>query len=150
MGLGMLSFRFRNSDYLTTGIFRVFLLATEDPLVRFDLRNGESLFWDKLKDIHDEIFNFFMALAVDLVGSDTDSLLHGPKSFCLERSPSMDKLKEKDSECPNVDIEVVALLECHFGGHVLVGAAEGKAGSGDLVGGPSEVAELDIEIFVKQ
>lgn len=91
-----------------------------------------------------------MALAVDLVGSDADSLLHGPKSICLEGSSSMDKLEEKDSECPDVDIEVVALLECHFGGHVLVGATEGKAGSGDLVGGPSEVAELDIEIFVKQ
>jgi hypothetical protein len=62
----------------------------------------------------------------------------------------VEELIEKDAKGPVIDGEVVFLFEDHFGGHVLVGSAEGFAFHLDVVSGPAEVADFDVAGVVEE
>ena len=56
----------------------------------------------------------------------------------------MNHLVEEDAQRPEVDVVVIAGMEKHFRGHVLVGAAEGGARGAYVVSTPPEVAQFDV------
>ena len=62
----------------------------------------------------------------------------------------MQQFIEKDADGPYIDGVVVLLLEDHLGGHILIGATESFPFHGDVVGGPSQVTDLDVAAVVEE
>lgn len=62
----------------------------------------------------------------------------------------MEEFVEEDSEGPDIYPVVVGVLEQHFGGHILIGSAEGVSLEGDVLGGPAKVAYFDVGTGVEE
>lgn len=120
------------------------------PRVGLDLGDGWALGWIELEDVDDEALEFLAEVAAELVVAQPDFFPHFLHALGRERSKAMQKFVEEYAKRPHVYAVVVLLLKDHLRSHVLISAAEGLALHLDVVGGPAEIADLDVQGMIEQ
>lgn len=104
----------------------------------------------KLQNLLNEVFDIRRELGIYLIGSFEHWLLDLLYGFALERGYSMQKFIKQYAKGPNINTVVVLGSENHLGSHILIGPAERGSLHAYILGTPTEVTNLDIEILVEQ
>lgn len=116
----------------------------------FNLSDGWTLCWIELQNIDDEALEFLAEVAAELVVPQSYFFPHFFYTLRWKWSEPMKKFIEQYSKCPHIYAVIVLLLKHHFRRHVLIRPAEGFPLHLDVISGPTEIANFDIEGMIQQ